>query len=56
MPSLDLHQVRNRLELLCHLLDINVRPKVELCGSKVALVSARRLHVGTRLRRAFSGL
>lgn len=56
MPSLDLHQARNRLELLCHLLDINVRPKVELCGSKVALVSARRLHVGTRLRRAFSGL
>lgn len=56
MPSLDLAQMRGRLELLCHLLEINVRPKVELCGSKVALVSARRLHVATRLRRAFSGL
>ena len=56
MPSLDLNQMRNRLELLCHLLDLQVRPKIELCGSKVALVSARRLHVATRLRRAFSGL
>jgi surface carbohydrate biosynthesis protein len=56
MPNLDLALLRSRLELLCHLLEINVRPKVELCGSKVALVSARRLHVATRLRRAFSGL
>jgi surface carbohydrate biosynthesis protein len=54
MPSLDLNQMRNRLELLCHLLDIQVKPKIELCGTKVALVSARRLHVATRLRRAFS--
>jgi surface carbohydrate biosynthesis protein len=56
MPSLDLAHVRARLEQFCALLDIDVRPKVELCGSKVALISARRLHVGTRLRRAFSGL
>ncbi|MGH6893243.1 MAG: surface carbohydrate biosynthesis protein [Dongiaceae bacterium] len=56
IPSLDLGQLRARLEQLCLFLDIGVRPRVELCGSKVALVSARRLHVGTRLRRALSGL
>lgn len=56
IPSLDLAAMEARLQQLCQLLDIDVRPKVEPCGSKVALVSPRPLHVGTRLRRALSGL
>ena len=56
MPNLDLAPARARLEQFCQFLEIDARPNVEPCGSKVALVSARRLHVGTRLRRALSGL
>jgi surface carbohydrate biosynthesis protein len=56
IPSLDIAPMKARLEQLCQLLDIDVRPNIETCGSKVALVSARPLHVATRLRRALSGL
>ena len=55
-PSLDLEAMRARLEQFSALLGIDARSRVESCGTKVALISARRLHVATRLRRALSGL
>jgi surface carbohydrate biosynthesis protein len=55
-PEESLGAVDVRLKQYAELLDIDIRLRVEACGSKVILLSPRPLTLGTRMRRVFSGL
>jgi len=55
-PEGSLGSVEARLEQYAQLLNLNVRHRVEACGSKVILLSARPLNFGTRMRRAIGAL
>jgi surface carbohydrate biosynthesis protein len=55
-PDESLGSVQARLEQYAKLLDLDIRLKVEACGSKVILLSPRPLAFGTRMRRAIGAL
>jgi surface carbohydrate biosynthesis protein len=55
-PDESLASVEARLEQYAKLLDLEISPKVEACGSKVILLSPRPLAFGTRMRRAIGAL
>ena len=55
-PDESLATVEQRLEQYAGLLGLDNRLRVEACGSKVILLSARPLTFGTRMRRAIGNL
>ncbi|MEZ5830992.1 MAG: hypothetical protein R3D05_07405 [Dongiaceae bacterium] len=55
-PDGSLGSVEARLEQYARLLNLDIRLKVEACGSKVILLSPRPLALGTRMRRAIGAL
>ena len=55
-PDESLATVETRLRQYAELLNLEIRLKVEACGSKVILLSPRPLALGTRMRRAFGAL
>jgi len=55
-PDESLGSVEARLEQYGKLLGLDIRLKVEACGSKVILLSPRPLAFGTRMRRAIGAL
>jgi surface carbohydrate biosynthesis protein len=55
-PDESLGAVEARLRQYAELLNLEIRLRVEACGSKVILLSPRPLAFGTRMRRAFGGL
>ena len=55
-PDESLGSVEARLEQYANLLGLDIRHRVEACGSKVILLSARPLTFGTRMRRAMGAL
>jgi len=55
-PERSLGSVQARLEQYARLLKLDISQRVEACGSKVILLSARPLDFGTRLRRAIGTL
>jgi surface carbohydrate biosynthesis protein len=55
-PDESLATVEQRLEQYAGLLGLDNRLRVEACGSKVILLSARPLTFGTRMRRAIANL
>ena len=55
-PDESLGAVEARLKQYADLLNLDIRLRVEACGSKVILLSPRPLALGTRMRRAFGAL
>jgi len=55
-PDGSLGAVEARLRQYAELLNLDIRLRVEACGSKVILLSPRPLALGTRVRRAFGAL
>jgi len=55
-PDESLGSVEARLDQYAKLLNLDIRLRVEACGSKVILLSPRTLAFGTRMRRAIGGL
>jgi hypothetical protein len=55
-PEGSLGSVEARLGQYAKLLDLDIRLRVEACGSKVILLSPRPLNFGTRMRRAMGAL
>lgn len=55
-PEGSLGTVEARLEQYARLLNLDIGNRVEACGSKVILLSARPLAFGTRVRRAIGSL
>ena len=55
-PDESLASVEARLDQYAKLLNLEIRQRVEACGSKVILLSPRPLAFGTRMRRAIGSL
>ena len=55
-PDESLRPVEARLRQYAELLSLEIHLRVEACGSKVILLSARPLALGTRMHRAFGAL
>jgi surface carbohydrate biosynthesis protein len=54
-PSLDREAVMRRLQTIAKALGIDFMPEVEYCGSKVLLISNRRMAPFVRFRRSLAG-
>jgi len=51
-PQLELTGVKRRLDQFCDILGYDTRPRIESCGTKMALISKHRLSLSSRVRRA----